>query len=253
MQILVTVTAVSVPDDEFDGGLDERSLPHEWDAQAIEAAVRLREAHDAAEVVIAAIGPEEAVRDALARGPDRAVRVWDDRLADTALDSQTKARLLAGVAAEVDPDLVLTGVRSGGDGFAATGVTLAARLDYGWATVVTDLNADREAGVVSVRRELEGNVEELTTVELPAVLTIQTGCNEPRYASLGAVRAAHRADIDVRSLADLGLSPADIERPLTRTGTSEPDRDGGVTHFEGSPEETATALAAVLREHGVGP
>jgi len=189
VQILVTVAAVSVPDDEFDGDPTEQSLTHEWDAQAIEAAVRLREAHDAAEVVIATIGPEateEAVRDALARGPDRAVRVWDDRLTDIALDPQANARVLAGVAAEVDPDLVVTGVRSGGDGFAATGVTLAAQLDYGWATAVTDLDLDREAGVVSVRRELEGNVEELTTVELPAM-------GEPPLARLSfSSMPAHR-------------------------------------------------------------
>jgi electron transfer flavoprotein beta subunit len=259
MQLLVTVATASALDDEFDGAIDERSLGHEldeWDESAIEAAVRIREAHGDVEVVTATVGPaaaEEAIRVALASGADRAVRVWDDRLTDERLGPQTKARLLAGVAADVEPDLVLTGVQSGDDGFAATGVALAAQLDYGWATVVTDLRLDREAGVVSVRRQLEGSVEELTDVELPAVLTIQPGRTEPRYASLGAVRAAQRADIEVRSLADLGLSPGDVESPLTRADRSEPDRTGDVTLFEGRPAETAAELAAVLREHGVEP
>jgi len=196
MRILVTVKAVAVLDDEFeiDGGVDDSYVTaelNEWDEYAIETAVQLQEAGDC-EVVTVTIGPEdteETVRRALAKGPDRAIRVWDDALAEAGLlDPVTKARLLAAVAEDVGPDLVLTGVQSADDGFGATGVTLAEKLGFAWAAVVNALELDREAGVASVHRELEGGVEELTEVELPAVLTIQTGINEPRRASQRGIR-----------------------------------------------------------------
>jgi electron transfer flavoprotein beta subunit len=261
MQILVTVKEVAVLDDEFeiDGGIDDRYVTrelNEWDEYAIETAVQIQEAGDDVEVVTVTIGPEdceETIRQALAKGPDRAIRVWDDALAEAGLlDPETKARLVAAVAEELDPDLVLSGVQSADDGFGATGVTLAEKLGFEWGAVVNALELDREAGVASVHRELEGGVEELTDIELPAVLTIQTGINDPRYASLRGIRQARSKDLDVRTLADIGLSTADIESPLTQTGLYKPESGGDATLFEGSPEESATQLAEVLRERGVG-
>ena len=227
----------------------------EWDAHALDAAVTLQSAHDDVAVVAATVGPpstDPVVRAALARGADRGIRVWDDSLTASALfDPQLNARLLAAVAADVDPKLVLAGVQSGPAGFGATGVTLASALGYGWATAVTDVSLDRDAGVVSVRCDREGPRVDLVEVDLPAVLTVGTGCNEPRHAALGAVRAAHRADITVCSLDDLGLDPTDIDRSLTRVGTEDRDRDA--TLFEGPAEETAADLARLLRAHGVEP
>jgi len=236
------------------GELTAHSLS-EWDAHALEAAVGLGEAHDDVTVVTATVGPPAAdsvVRVALARGADRAIRIWDDRLAEPdLLDPRLRARLLAAVADELAPTLVLTGARSGPEGSGATGVALAATLEYGWATVVTDVSLDRDAGVVSVRCDREGNRTELVDVSLPAVLTVGTGCTEPRHAALGAVRAAHRADVATRSLADLGLDPVDIEPALGRVDTA--DRDSDVTLFDGSPEAAAADLARILRAHGVDP
>ncbi len=248
MQILVTVAPA-------DGGSDTEYRLGEWDARALEAAVRLREAHGDVTIVAATVGPPAAdpvVRAALAKGADRGVRVWDDLLEAAALfDPRPKARLLAAVAADVAPDLVLVGAQSGPSGFGATGVTLASSLSYGWATVVTDISLDRDAGVVSVRCDRDGPHVDLVEVDLPAVLTVGTGCNEPRPARLRAVRAAHRPDIAVRSLDDLGLDPAAIEPSLTRVGTA--DRDHDVTLFEGAPAEAAADLARHLRAHGVEP
>ncbi|MFC7026604.1 electron transfer flavoprotein subunit beta/FixA family protein [Halomicroarcula sp. GCM10025324] len=262
MKILVTVKQVAVVDDEFeiDGlGIDDRYITHdlnEWDEYAVEEAVQLQEAADEdVEVVTVTIGPEdteETIRQALAKGADRAVRVWDDTLAEAGLlDPTTKARVVEAVASEEDPDLVLTGVQSADDGFGATGVTLAERLGFEWAAVVNDLELDREAGVASVHRELEGSIEELTDVQLPAVLTIQTGINEPRYASLRGIRQAQTKELDVRSLEDVGLSPADIESPLEQTSLYEPTSESDATVFEGSAEEAAAELAEVLRDAGV--
>ena len=229
--------------------------PSLWDAHALEAAVELGESHEDVTIHAVTVGPPAAdsvVRAALAKGADRAVRVWDDHLdgADL-LEPRLTARLLAAVTADVDPAVVLSGAQSGPDGFGATGVALAARLGYGWAAVVTELSLDRDAGVVSVRRDLDGNRSERVAVDLPAVLTVGTGCNEPRTASLGAVRAAQRADVAVRSLADLGIEQSEIEPSLTRVGTVDRERD--VTLLSGAPEDAAADLAAVLRRHGVDP
>ncbi|MFC6757108.1 MULTISPECIES: electron transfer flavoprotein subunit beta/FixA family protein [Haloarcula] len=254
MQVLVTAVPVSRADGDSDTGGTEYRLGA-WDARALEAAVGLRETHGDVTIVTATVGPPAAdlvVRAALAKGADRGIRVWDDALAETALfDPRLKARLLAAVAADVEPALVLAGVQSGPDGFGATGVALASTLSYGWATVVTDISLDRDAGVVSVRCDRDGPHVDLVAVDLPAVLTVGSGASEPRHANLGAVRAAHRAEIAVCSLDDLGLDPAAIEPSLTRAGTADRDRD--VTLFEGPPDEAVADLASALRAHGVGP
>lgn len=256
MKILVTVSeAVTVDDDfEIDGTtIDERYLTHdlnEWDEYATEEAVQISEANDDVEVVTATVGPErteETIRQALAKGADRAVRVWDETLVDAAvLDSATKARILAAVARAEDPDLVLTGVQSGDYSFGATGVALAAELGYEWAAVVNTL--DLQGGTASVHRELEGAIEELSDVELPAVLTIQTGINEPRYASLRGIRQAQNKPLDVQSLADLEINAADLPLSLTLLSLAEPDADGEAELFEGDAKETAGQLAALLAE-----
>jgi electron transfer flavoprotein beta subunit len=259
MKVLVTVAEVAAADDEFeiDGlGIDERYLTYdlnEWDEYAVEEAVQIAESADDVEVVTVTVGPErvdQTIRQALAKGADRAVRVWDDALGETTvLDPATKAELLAAVAREEEPDLILTGVQSGDDAFGATGVALASALDFEWAAVVNDLDLDREVGVASVHRELEGGVEELTDVELPAVLTIQTGINDPRYASLRGIRQAQSKPLDVFSLADLGLETP--ESALSLASLYEPESEGEAELFEGGAEETAGQLAELLREKGV--
>ncbi len=261
MKILVTVAEEIAVDDEFeiDGTrVDDRYLTYdlnEWDDYALEAAVQLGEGDDDTEVVTATIGPErveESVRQALAKGADRAIRVWDDALAAAdVLDPITKARVIAAVAREEDPDLVLSGVQTGDDAFGATGVALASLLGFEWAAVVNTLDLDREAGVASVHRELEGGVEELTDVELPAVFTIQTGINEPRYASLRGIRQAQNKPLDARTLSDLGVAAEDIAPPLSVRSLYEPETESDVTLFEGSADEAAGELADLLQDMGV--
>ena len=261
MKILVTVKEVAEVDDEFDiSGLDiaESSLEYdlnEWDDYAVEEAVQTSETHDDVEVVTVTVGPEraeETIRMALAKGADRAIRVWDDALEDAQfLDVDAKAELIAAVAEEEEPDLVLSGVQAGDDANGATGVALAETLGFEWAAVVNDLELDADAGVAAVHRELEGGIEELTDVELPAVLTIQTGINEPRYASLRGIRQAQRKPLDVNSLDDLGLDADVVESPVERTSMYEPESESDATVWEGSADETAQELASFLRDKGV--
>ena len=262
MKVLVTVKEVAAVEDEFeiDGtAIDESYLEYdlnEWDDYAVEEGVQISESEDDVEVVSVTIGPErseETIRMALAKGADRAVRVWDDSLEDAELlDVEAKTNMLAAVVEEEDPDLVLSGVQADDDGFGATGVSLADALGFEWAAVVNDLELDVDERVASVHRELEGGVEELTDVELPAVLTIQTGINEPRYASLRGIRQAQRKEIKPMTLDDLGLSADVAESDLEIVDMYEPESESDATLFEGSAEDTAGQLAEVLRDGGVG-
>ncbi|PSQ45052.1 electron transfer flavoprotein subunit beta/FixA family protein [Halobacteriales archaeon SW_6_65_15] len=261
MKVLVTVKEVAEVADDFEiegTEVGERYLEYdlnEWDDYAVEEAVQLKEDGPAEEVVAVTIGPEraeETIRMALAKGADRAVRIWDDVLEEPdLLDVETKTNLLAAVVEEEEPDLVLTGVQSGDDNFGATGVSLADEIGFQWAAVVNALDYDHDEGVAHVHRELEGGVEELTDVELPAVLTIQTGINEPRYASLRGIRQAQSKEIAPKSLADLGLDAGAIESELDLTSMYEPESESDATIFEGDASETAAQLAEVLREKGV--
>jgi electron transfer flavoprotein beta subunit len=260
MRILATAQEVATVDDEFeigDGQIEERYLTYdlnEWDEYAVEAAVQIEEdADDDVEVVVVDIGPErseETVRQALAKGADRAVRVWDDALdGETVLDVAEKAQVLAAVAESEEPDLVLTGVQSADYAWGATGVSLARELGYQWAAVVNQFDLDRDAGVARVHRELEGGVEEVTDVDLPAVLTIQSGINEPRYASLRGIRQAQSKPLEVRSLSDLGLDSLDGH--LTLREMAQPESESDAEFFEGEPDEQAEQLAELFTDVGV--
>lgn len=260
MKVLVTVKEVAELEDDFEvqgTEIDERYLEYdlnEWDDYAVEEGVQLSEAEDDVEVVAVTIGPEraeETIRMALAKGADRAVRVWDESLADVdLLDVKAKTEILAAVVAEEEPDIVLTGVQAGDDAFGATGVSLAEEIGFEWAAVVNALEFDLEGDVAHVHRELEGGVDEVTDVELPAVLTIQTGLNEPRYASLRGIRQAQRKEIAPKTLDDLGIDA--VETDLTLTDMYEPESESDAEIFEGDAAETAGRLAEVLREKGVG-
>jgi len=262
MKVLVTVKEVAAVEDEFeiDGtAIDEAYLEYdlnEWDDYAIEEGVQISEDVDDVEVVSVTIGPErseETIRMALAKGADRAIRVWDDSLNDAALlDVEAKTKILAEVVEQEEPDLVLSGVQADDDGFGATGVSLADAVGFEWAAVVNDLDLDVEERVASVHRELEGGVEELADVELPAVLTIQTGINEPRYASLRGIRQAQRKEIKPMTLEDLGLDAAVADSDLDVVDMYEPETESDATLFEGSAQEAAGRLAQVLRDGGVG-
>ncbi|WP_222916418.1 electron transfer flavoprotein subunit beta/FixA family protein [Natrinema sp. SYSU A 869] len=261
MKILVTVKEVATVEDEFEIEGTEIAAQYlgadlnEWDDYAIEEAVQLQEDGIADEVVTVTIGPEECeqtIRQALAKGADRAVRVWDDALEDVdLLDVNAKTEILSAVIEAEDPDLVLSGVQAGDDSFAATGVSVAENLGFQWGAVVNHLEHDLDDEIASVRRELEGGVEELTDVELPAVLTIQTGINEPRYASLRGIRQAQRKELDVKDLADISVDESTIETELELTDMYEPESESDATVWEGSADETASELGELLRDKGV--
>lgn len=201
MRIAVLMKAVVEPESriELDGDAVKagnfRYELNEYDLYAVEEAIRLAEAHGDAQVTVLGAGPEETVqglRKGLAMGAHDAVYVESDGfLADPA----ASAKVLAAALRRVEPDVVLAGVESDDLGASQVGVLVADELGFASVTMTIGVELDADAGVARVRRELEAGSFLHVDVSLPAVLTIQTGINEPRYPSLKGIMAAKRKEL----------------------------------------------------------
>src|SRR5580765_4824299 len=149
---------------------------NEPDAYALEEALRLREKHGG-EVVVVSAGPArvaQVLREALARGADRAIHVQGDHFAIA--DAFTAADALAAALKDEQVDLVLTGLQSDDQGFAQVGVVLAERLGHAHATIIMEVQI--EGPTLRVKRELEGGWFQWLSMPLPPVITIQSGINQ---------------------------------------------------------------------------
>jgi electron transfer flavoprotein beta subunit len=263
MKIVVPVKQVAALDDEFEllddgSGVDPDFLEfdlNEWDAFSLEAALLLREQTGDGEVVVVTVGDDEAedaLLGCLARGADRAVRVWDESLADA--DVLAVARAVAAAVGRESPDLVLCGVQSSDAVNGATGVAVAGFLDMPHVAVVKALDYDSASGTATVKRELEGGLVEVLKVRSPALLTIQTGINEPRYANLRAIKQAREKPMEVTSPADLGLEAAALEaaQGSRRRALQHPDRGEGAEMIDGSPAEIAARIVEIVRDRMSG-
>ena len=191
--------------------------------------MELREAAGDGEVVAVTLGDEEseeALLSCLAKGADRAVRVADDGVATD--DPLTVARVLAAAVARESADLVLCGVQSSDAVDGATGVALAGYLDLPHVAVVKGLEHEAGASGVVVERELEGGLVERLRVGLPALLTIQTGIDQPRYANLRAIKQAREKPLDVVEASELGVDADALAAAAgsRRRALSHPDRGG---------------------------
>lgn len=172
---------------------------NEPDAYALEEALRLKEKHGG-QVVVCSVGPErvaQVLREALARGADRAIHVEDPSAA--AADAFYIADALTAAMRSESFDLILTGLQSDDQGFAQTGVVLAERLGYTHATIIMEVQASESGtapgSILRVKRELEGGWFQWVSMPLPAVLTIQSGINQLRYATLKGIMAAKKKEM----------------------------------------------------------
>ena len=259
MKIVVAVKSVAALDDEFELSGDASAVDpdylewdlNEWDGFSLEAALELREAEGEGEVVALTVGAreaEDALLSCLARGADRGVRIWDEALEGA--DALAVATVLAAAVEREAPDLVLCGVQSSDAVNGATGIALAGLLDLAHVAVVRRLDYDSATATATVERELEGGLVELLSVRLPALLTIQTGINQPRYATLRAIKQAREKPMAVEDLAALGLSEADLASVAgsRRRELAVPDRGAGAEMLGGSVEEMAARIADLVKE-----
>ncbi|WP_291987618.1 electron transfer flavoprotein subunit beta/FixA family protein [Luteitalea sp.] len=212
---------------------------NEPDAYALEAALRLREAHGG-EVIAVSAGParvSQVLREALARGADRAVHVEGDALPQA--DAFVVADALAAAIGPEAPDLVLTGLQSDDMGFGQTGVVLAERLGVPHATIIMDVQV--QGSGLRVKRELEGGWFQWLEMPLPSLLTIQSGINQLRYATLKGIMAAKKKEIRVVA------APA---APATQqvVDLRAPDKQKQTRMIAGTPAEAARELVRALRE-----
>ena len=213
---------------------------NEPDAYALEEALRLKEKHSG-EVVVCSAGPArvaQVIREALARGADRAIHVEDDALASA--DAFTTSAALAAAMNDEKFDLVLTGLQSDDQGFAQVGVIMAEKLGVPHATIIMEVQAD--AGTLRVKKELEGGWFQWVSMPLPAVLTIQSGINQLRYATLKGIMAAKKKEIR-KAAALSGLSPRQRIVAL-----STPEKGKKTQIIGGSPAEAAKELVRKLRD-----
>jgi electron transfer flavoprotein beta subunit len=213
---------------------------NEPDAYALEEGLRLREKHGG-EVVVCSAGParvQQVIREALARGADRAIHVEDDALG--AADAFAIGHSLAAAMREEKFDLVLTGLQSDDQGHAATGVVLAEHLGIPHSTIIMEVQVQNEG--VRVKRELEGGWFQWIAMPLPAVLTIQSGINQLRYATLKGIMAAKKKEIRKAAV------PSGLQRAQEVVSLGFPTKSKQTQMIAGSPAEAAKELVRRLRE-----
>jgi electron transfer flavoprotein beta subunit len=265
MKIMVAVKQVAALDEDFEFRDDGREIDpdflirdlNEWDDFSLEEAVKIKEGYAerggaaAVEVIAVTVGPDEAdesLRKCLAKGADRAIRIWDAAIEGS--DPIAIARVLAAAARREAPDMLFAGVQSSDQAFASTGIATAAFLDWPHAAVVSSLNYTPGARTAVFRRELEGGLLHEVEIECPAVLTIQLGINTPRYASLRSIKQAAAKPIESLSLADLGLSGTDVGEAGSASRVRRmyvPDK-GRAQLIEGDVATQAKRLAEIIRE-----
>ncbi len=215
---------------------------NEPDTFALEEALRLKEKHGG-EVVAISMGPErvkQTIKEALAKGADRGIHIADNDF--YRLDPLGSARsLAAGIQAEKF-DLLLTGLQSDDQGFGQTGVLLAELLGLPHATIIMAIEVLE--GRMKLKRELEAGWFEWLELPLPAVLTIQSGINKPRYATLKGIMAAKKKEIATIERASLGVPNA----PTQRTERIYiPQKTKKTEFITGSAKEAAAAMIEKLR------
>ena len=250
MRIAVLVKAVVEPESRIELGTDGevqranfRYELNEYDLYAVEEGIRMAELYEA-EVTVVSAGPEEAVqslRKGLAMGATDAIFV---PVEESMGDAFLSATVLAAALKPIQPDLVLAGVESNDLGGSQVGVLVAEQLGYVAATMTISVEVGND-GVLNVRRELEGGNFVDVNLQMPAVLTIQTGINEPRYPSLKGIMAAKRKDLVRLELSSLDLDGHEMVETIEYSYPPQRER---AQMLEGSSEAIAGELVSLLRE-----
>ena len=250
MKIIVAIKQVPTRDSQLrvDAGgqwIQEGDLTfeiNEPDAYALEEALQLKEKHGG-EVIALCLGPARAaqtIREALAKGADRALHIEEESL--TSLDTFGVARLLAAAVKAENPDLILTGLQSDDFGWGQTGVVMAELLGMSHGTII--MQVEKLDGAIRVKRELEDGWFQHMTLPLPALLTIQSGINKLRYATLMGIKKAKTKEIKKLTSAELGSIPAAAVQ-LAKVYARQRSKQAMI--FQGDAKKAAAQLVEKLK------
>jgi len=260
MEILVCVKRVpDTAENEIEVGKDGTDIRredlvysvNEWDNYAVEEAIQIRD-NVGGSVTVVTVGDEEAeevLRREMAMGADNGLL-----LADAAFDGSDGRGIAAILKAAVEKgqyDLVLTGAQAD-DGAGQIGGMLAAMLDWPYASVVNSIEVVDDKNL-RVGREIEGGNQEINEIQLPCVLSIQTGINEPRYVGIRGIRKVASVEIPTLGSSDLGLSADAVGAPVARVKRLDyfvPELGEGAEILEGSTEEIVDKVIELLKSKG---
>lgn len=204
-------------------------------------------------VTLITLGPKEAdevLRMGLAKGADNAIRLWDERFLGS--DGYTTAKILSSAIKKINYNIILTGSIATDDGYSQIGPTIAALLNLPYATFITKL--ELKDNFALVKRELEGGLLEVKEVQLPALFTIQTGINTPRYASILGIKKASAKEIKVWNLEELGLSSEEVGELGSKTILNKiyiPVVESKAEILSGEPDEISAKFVTILKEKGL--
>jgi electron transfer flavoprotein beta subunit len=224
--------------------IDESDLSYtinEPDAYALEEALQLKEKNGTGEVIVVCAGPERVqstLREALAKGADRAIHIEADDLSN--LDTLGVAQLLADAVKPESPDLILTGLQSDDLGLGQTGVVLAELLGIPHATII--MHVEVTPAGLKVKRELEDGWFQHVEIPLPALLTIQSGGNKLRYATLMGIKKAKTKELKTVAAAASSSTPA-----ITLDRVYLPEKQKKTEMLTGSPAEVAAKIVEKLK------
>lgn len=223
---------------------------NEPDNYAVEEALQIRD-RVGGTVTVVTVGSEEdeeVLRRELAMGANQAVLLSDDAFGGS--DGRGIATVLEGFVQKGHYDLILTGVQAD-DGAGQIGGMLAALLDYPFASLVNSITV--ENGKLRVGREVEGGNREINEIDLPCVLSIQTGINEPRYVGMRGIRQVASVPIPTLGVADLGVDPAAVGERAAKVKRVEyfvPALGKGAEMLQGSREENAEKVLELVGAKG---
>lgn len=225
---------------------------NEWDRYALEEAILLKEKFGGKVIAIMMSNEKEAedsLRKCLAMGADEGIMLKDNAFGKS--DAYATAKILSQAIKGLSFDLILTGVQASDDGSGSVGAILAELSGIPHATLVTKI--ELEGGKARVNQELEGGLEEIVEVKLPALLTIQTGINEPRYVSIMGVRRAAKKEIKFLGLKDIGLSEAEVGESgskikVRRAFLTPAGKEAKI--LKGKPDEISSQIVNILKGKG---
>jgi len=224
---------------------------NEWDNYAVEEAIQIRDKVGGS-VTVMTVGDEEAeevLRREMAMGADKGILLSDDAFEDS--DGKGIAGILKAEIDKGNYDLILTGAQAD-DGAGQVGGMLAGMLDLPYASLVNSIEVIDDKKM-KVGREIEGGNQEMSEIDLPCVLSIQTGINEPRYVGIRGIRKVASLEIPVHGASDIGISPDSVGEAgakVKRLDYFMPELGEGAEILEGSQEEIAEKLVELLKAKG---